>query len=186
MAKHALLITCFLLAVACSRMAFDENTSPLYGPVGSSLELHQVIDIAPDRLAIYMQGGAIMDYSAIDKYYPHCKFELYNLSEHARKVHPDIFRIEQIKNETDLSSARPTMYAGPLHMSDDSEAGPSVITFTTSMFLRSETQPEVYRMSCMHWDLPSESRYLSIAEIRKAMGTIFTLRINDGERLDSK
>jgi hypothetical protein len=38
----------------------------------------------------------------------------------------------------------------------------------------------------MHWDLINESRYLSIAEMRKAMGNIFTLTVSRGEAGGSK
>jgi len=168
----------FILALtACVSHPYDENSEFTRIPAGSSLKLNQDIHIAANSLAVFMQDGSIKPYSTIDKYYPHCKFELYTLSEDARTVQPDTFKIVQVVDETDMSSLPSPMYASLQTADGNSDGGPSVVSFTTSMYLKSKTQNDVYRMSCMHWDLINESRYLSIAEIRKAMGNVFTLEI---------
>jgi hypothetical protein len=175
-----ILISGFMLA-GCVSHPYDEHSEFSRIPAGSSLTLNQSIHIAANSLSIYMQDGSIKPYSAIDKYYPHCKFELYTLSDQARTVQPDTFNIVRVMDETDLSSSRATMFASLRTADGSSDGGPSIVTFTTSMYLKSKTQSDVYRMACMHWDLINESRYLGIAEMRKAMGNVFTLKVNRDE-----
>jgi hypothetical protein len=180
-----ILISGFVLS-ACVSHPYDEHSEFTRVPAGSSLTLNQSIHVAANSLSVYMQDGSIKPYSAINKYYPHCKFELYTLSEQARTVQPDTFNIVRVMDETDLSSSRATMFASLRTADGDPDGGPSIVTFTTSMYLKSKTQGDVYRMTCMHWDLINESRYLSIAEMRKAMGNIFTLTVSRGEAGGSK
>ncbi len=163
--------------LACVSHPYDEHSEFTRVPAGSRLILNQSIPVAANSLGVYMQDGSIKPYSAINKYYPHCKFELYTLSDRARTVQPDTFDIVRVMDQTDLSSSRATMFASLRTAGIYSDGGPSIVTFTTSMYLKSNTQRDVYRMTCMHWDLINESRYLSIAEMRKAMGNVFTLTI---------
>ena len=175
---HPVLILILVLALtACVSHPYDEHSEFTRIPPGSSLKLNQSIQIAANSLAVFMQDGGIKPYSTIDKYYPHCKFELYSLSENARTVQPDTFKIVRVVDETDMSSLSPPMYASLQTADANSDGGPSIVSFTTSMYLKSKIQSDVYRLSCMHWDLINESRYLSIAEMRKAMGNVFTLTV---------
>jgi hypothetical protein len=173
--KHSGYLILLLALTACVSHPYDEHSEYTRIPAGSSLTLNQSIHIAANSLSVYMQDGNIKPYSTIDKYYPHCKFELYTLSENARTVQPDTFKIVRVVDDTDMSSLQPPMYASLRIADSSSDGGPSVVSFTTSMYLKSKTQSDVYRMTCMHWDLINESRYLSIAEMRNAMGNVFTL-----------
>jgi hypothetical protein len=53
--------------------------------------------------------------------------------------------------------------------------GASLQTYSTRMTLRSARQPEVFRLSCGQAALPHEGQHVSINEMRKALGGIFTL-----------
>jgi len=177
MIKHYWYLFLLFGLTACVSHPYDEHSEFTRIPPGSTLKLNQSIDIAPNSLSVFMQYGRIKPYSAINKYYPHCKFELYTLSENARTVLPDTFKIVRVMDETDMSALRPAMYASLLTVDGSSDGGSSIVSFTTSMYLKSKTQSDVYRLTCMHWDDLNESRYLSIAEMRKAMGKIFTLTV---------
>ena len=54
-----------------------------------------------------------------------------------------------------------------------------VFNYATMLYLHSERQNDVYRMTCQHWEEIRDGRYLSVAQMRKAMGEIFTLLIKD-------
>jgi len=54
---------------------------------------------------------------------------------------------------------------------------PAVFTYTTSMMLASSRQPDVLRLSCKHWESITDDNFLSISEMRGALGEIFTLRL---------
>jgi hypothetical protein len=45
------------------------------------------------------------------------------------------------------------------------------------MQLRSAEQPDVFRLSCAHWVYPPYDQHVTIAEMRKALGNVFTLEL---------
>jgi hypothetical protein len=55
--------------------------------------------------------------------------------------------------------------------------GASLQTWSTRMTLRSARQPEVFRLSCGQAALLHEGQHVSINEMRKALGGVFTLDI---------
>lgn len=183
MLKYSWFLVFGLVLSGCVSHLYNEDSEFTRIPAGSSLKLNQSIHIAANRLAVFMQDGNIEPYSAINKYYPYCKFELYTLSDHARTVQPDNFSIVKVADETDMSSLRQPMYAGLQISGVYADDGPDIVTFTTYLYLRSKSQKDVYRISCMQWALVNEGRYLTIAEMRKAMGGLFTLTVSRRDRI---
>jgi hypothetical protein len=47
------------------------------------------------------------------------------------------------------------------------------------MYLESKIQPDVFRMNCKRWDWPAIGEFLSINEMRQALGDYFTLTLAD-------
>jgi hypothetical protein len=45
------------------------------------------------------------------------------------------------------------------------------------MALSSDVQPDVLRLSCMHWEDISIDKYLSVTQMRYALGKLFTLQL---------
>lgn len=173
----SLLIACLLSACASQRV-FDENSPFSSIPVGSILVLNQLIEIEPSRVAVYLQDGKLLAYPLLNHYRPHCKFEVYTIADEPRSVEPDSFQITQVHDTTLMTSLR------SLTVADNSmvvDGGGYIVTYSTIMYLFSEKQPDVYRMSCMHWDEITERRYLSVKEIRDAMGDLFSLQISKPE-----
>ena len=103
-------------------------------------------------------------------------FELYTISDKARVVKPDTFVISRIVDQSeDVTTGWPTYAA--LGMGVVIGDGPVHLTFATTMYLESRIQPDVYRMTCKRWDWPSIGEYLSINEMRQALGDYFTLTL---------
>lgn len=167
-------LLCAAVLSACAVQPFDENSRFSAIPTGSILGLNQVIDIAADQVSVYLQAGRVMAYKEINYYLPHCKFELYSIAEQPRKVQPDEFVVTQVVDYTEMTSLRPVTTASLLTAND----GYDIVTYTTIIYLKSVKQADVYRMSCMHWDDMANRRYLSISQMRKAMGEVFSLKIN--------
>lgn len=177
MVRSCFILLLILIQTACAQAPLSEQSRLRPELVGSELSLKQPVQIAANQVAIYLQDGSIKDYALINKYYPHCKFELYHMSEHARSVQPDTFRITAISNRTDLSSTLPMLYASLLVADGDDGGGSSLVSFVTTMMLKSEKQPEVFRMECMHWDDINDPHYLTIEETRSTLGAVFELRV---------
>jgi hypothetical protein len=166
------------LLAACdnSQLVKDEN-SPYYSvSVGSTFTLNREITIQPDQTSVYLQYGKIELVRDIDFYKPHCKFELYTISEQSRLVEPDTFAVTRIVDQKENVAAKSTAYAG-LEMTQVD--GPIILTYATTMYLESKLQPDVFRMTCKRWDWPVLGEYLSINEMRQALGDYFTLTLAD-------
>jgi hypothetical protein len=165
-----------LTACDNSQMVKDEDSQFYSISVGSTFTLNREITIQPDNTSVYLQFGKLELSKNVDFYKPHCVFELYTISEKARVVRPDTFVITKIIDQReDVSLSRPT-YAG-LGIGIGYGDGPVHLTFATTMYLESKIQPDVYRMTCKRWDWPSIGEYLSINEMRQALGDYFTLKL---------
>ena len=157
----------------------DEGSFYYSVPVGSTIVLNQAVTISGDQVASYVQNGEMMSYDAVDKYKPNCKFEIYTMSEQSRTVDPDTFEIIKVVDEVESSSMQMRTQlamrgnAYTFGLLDRSY----VFNYATVMYLRSEKQKDVYRMTCQHWEDVKDDRYLTVTQMRAAMGEIFTLVI---------
>ena len=163
---------------ACAQTPVRDVSSVFYSiPAGSVLRLNQPLQIAPESVSVFMQHGNLIAEPLIDRYQPYCKFELYTMSEAARQVAPDTFVIEKVVDETELTTQltppAARLLAGLMLVSDT----PSIYTYTTHLYLHSEVQPDVYRLSCMHWEDVQDDNYLTVSQMREAMGDIFMLEL---------
>lgn len=177
--------------IACISACFvdhvkDENSVFYAVAVGSSLVLNQAITIPGGQVAIYLQAGEILPYGNVDKYRPNCKFEIYTISEKPRGVQADSFQIIKVEDDIESSSmqnntqlasvdnilARNNHAFGVL---DHSE----VFNYATLMYLRSDKQKDVYRLTCQHWESILDDKHLSIKQMRDAMGAVFALNIKE-------
>jgi hypothetical protein len=159
-----------------SQLIKDENSQFYSVPLGSELILHREITIPPDQTSVYLQYGQIAASREIDFYRPHCKFELYKISTKSRVVKPDTFVVIKIVDQReDVSVGVPAYASLGLSYVD----GPLHLTYSTAMYLKSEVQPDVFRIDCKRWDDPAIGEYLSISEMREALGDYITLKLAD-------
>jgi len=49
----------------------------------------------------------------------------------------------------------------------------------TEFYVKPEQPSDVFKITCLHWDEYSEYRFLSIKEIRQALGTVMSLRLKE-------
>ncbi len=178
--KYYLSVLAMTLLVGCSvNDAKDEDSTFYAVPVGSTLVLNQQVNIRGDQVAVYVQNGELMQYKEVDFYLPNCKFEIYTMSEQARTVSPDRFEIIKVVDDIESSAIQKSTRLAALDdaitfgMLDKSY----VFNYATLMYLRSEQQKDVYRMTCQHWEDVMDDRHLSVTQMRQAMGDIFTLEI---------
>lgn len=178
---RATLVSLLVMLFACSvHDTRDESSVYFAVPVGSMLKLNIDVTISGDQVATYVQNGELMSYDSVDKYYPNCKFEIYTMSEQSREVEQDTFEIIKVVDEVESSSIQSSTHLAALGtayafgMLDRSY----VFNYATMMYLKSERQKDVYRMTCQHWQDMRDDRYLTVEQMRTAMGDVFTLVIN--------
>jgi hypothetical protein len=177
------LVSAAVLLASCQTLSYDGNENSPYFvvPAGSRLTLTQALTIAPDQVGLFLQDGRVTPFAEIRKYYPHCKFELYRRVAEARTVSPDAFTISRpLQEETHSVSNALPMYARVsllIRADADIDGGPSIRSYATRMNLRSEKQPEVFRLSCGQWGHPPDTTHVTIAEMRRALGSVFELEL---------
>lgn len=174
MNKIILLITSCLIISACQPMIVADEDSVYYRvPLGSTLLLNQQLSIPPNKARIFIQYGQLMSYKAIDKYQPHCEFEINTLKQSIQYIEPDQFEIYRVG--TDYRDVSLQFLYASLTMGDE-DYGLPIVGFATELYLRSRHQPDVRKLSCLHWDGP-KADHLSINQIKKILGDIFTLQL---------
>lgn len=182
--KPAVIPLLAALLVACQTSAYEGNeNSPFYPvPAGSTLTLTRHLTIPAEQVAAFLQGGEVVASGRINQYYPHCKFELQRRLDKAQTVQPDSFEITKVVQEIGHSVALDGLQLAGVSVGiginiGSRGDGASLQTYSTRMTLRSARQPGVFRLSCGQAALPHEGRHVSINEMRKALGGVFTLAV---------
>jgi hypothetical protein len=182
MARLSIAFSLLVALLGCAGRYVGDENSPFYAPpAGTTVTLNQTITIPGERTAVYLQGGEVRTFNDVGKYYPHCKFELRTRAPSAREVQPETFMVERVNRETAVSwsaIAGPQVAAagiGIVFGAGSEGDGGSPETYATHLYLRSSRQPDVYRLTCQQWGYPPQGEHVSINDMRRALGPIFTL-----------
>lgn len=163
-----------MILAACQPVEYPRD-SPYYRiPLGSSLVLHQALPIPPRQARVIIQDGRLISRKQLDQYYPYCEFEIRTLSDSVQTIRPGRFRIHRLNKHME-TSAKPVRYASLSLFSFDKP----LIAYNTKMYLSSDNQPDVYRMSCMYWTDDSMDTHLTLQQIRHTLGDLFSIDIID-------
>ena len=168
----ASLVCMTMLIVACSSAPVDAENSPFYNiPVGTSVVLHQALTIPADKAAVFIQNGEVKKFRDIDKYYPHCKFEVSTIKQTNQTIQPDTFIIHKSTTDEQVQ-VNQSMFR---HVALNGGDGPPFIEMYRLMYLRSEQQPDVFRLSCGIWAISPNYYQLTLKEMRHTLGNLITL-----------
>jgi len=166
-----LILSAFIIInTACysSTSYYNNVTAPAYHTisVGNSLTVNQELVITPNLARIYFQNGEIQTEQQIDKYYPNCSLEIKTLSNSSQSILPDQFTIYRITLDEEYSGLG--MQFASLYLKGN--GAPSPENWITHFYLKSTKQPDVYRLSCQHWEDPADARHVTYDEIKKTLG----------------
>lgn len=182
------LIVLAAVLVACQTAVYRGNIdSPYYTiPPGSSLTLTQDLKFGPDQLSVYVQNGNVLSLSQLQVYSPFCKFELNHPSASARTIvagQISVTKAFQYRIDSTFSSLAPprrTQLVAATSIAQmgggEPAGGPPLYSYVTRMDLRSDAQPEIFRMSCARWGYPGMEEHVTIAEMQRTLSPLFTLR----------
>jgi hypothetical protein len=173
---HKIVITLILYGTlsisGCSVSNIKDQNSYLYSvPVGSTLSLNKTITIPANLARRFFQGGKQMLEKDINIYYPYCSLLMNTLTDVERTIKPIIFEVYKVQDDEE-TARRYVYFASNLLSSSD---GPSIIGYASYYYLRSTSAPDVRSLECMQWGDPVDVEYLSINEVKKALGDYFTL-----------
>jgi len=160
-----------LLLTACQALDY-EGQAPAYRiPTGTVLELHRDLIVPPGQAGVNIQGTAIGDRYRYDAV---CRLEVLTVDDSPRPVRTDHFTVERVGREWEIFSNRAS---GLRYVALFERDGPHLLLFTTFLYLRSERQPDVFRLACGHLQNSDQNpRHLTVAEIRATLAPIMTLQ----------
>lgn len=130
-------------------------------PVGSTIELRKAVTIPPNTAHINLQYGKLVDDRDRDLYYPHCRFEISDLSDEPRVIQPDTFRITRVVNRTWVDSK------------------PDLVDYITKLWIHSDRTPDVLYMYCAQYNTDPFPDWVTIAGMQEAWGEYFTIHLED-------
>jgi hypothetical protein len=168
-----------LLLSSCQSFINMQAWPPPYSlPAASIVSINQELIVAPNTVSVWVQYGKVVDRRNIKLSYANCRFELYTLQAIERKIVPDEVLIRKFVNTTDYVSKGYGMVASMVDASGNGGA-PMAEIYSTNIYLKSDKQPDLYRLICELWEDPASGSYLTIAQIQETLGDIATLHRSD-------
>ncbi len=152
----------------------DENLYTYSVTVGSTLVLNQNIDIATNLGRTFFQNGKATREHNINIYYPHCSITVNTIADFNRTISPTTFTITKVIDGEEYAQGQLLFADNNIQIASD---GPIISGLVSYYYLHSENAPDVRTLECIQWDSLYENNYLSISEIRKSLGDIFTLNV---------
>ena len=129
---------------------------------GAKLILQQEIVIPAGAGWVAFQDGKMrVKPRKIKQYYPFCLLELRARNETELVLKPDEFVVTRVVN------------------SHEGATGYDVRNYYTRMWLRSERQPQVEKMTCQQWNVFPDDNYVTVAQVRAALAGSFVLELGD-------
>ncbi|VAW62722.1 hypothetical protein MNBD_GAMMA08-1836 [hydrothermal vent metagenome] len=154
----------------------DEKSYAYSISVGSKFVLNQEIQIEPQLGRTFMQYGKIKNERDIDIYYPHCSITVNSIKEQAQIIAPTTFEVIKIVDDEEYAQGRLLFASTDLKLVSD---GPLITGLVSYYYLKSTDEPNVRALECIQWDSLYENNYLSISEVRQALGDVFTLQLDN-------
>ena len=171
-------ILIFLVMTGCSHTArqSDDLANPYQSPpVGSTIVLKEPLTIPPSRTRLFLQQGSAMLLGDFDRYKPNCNFEVRSLTDLRQTISPDAFIVTKVQRM--MTEVVRVHGAKPLPMPAGlDDQGTPMITRGVHLWLGSEKQPDVMRLTCRGaFDDMWAAQPPSIQEIRQALGDLAEL-----------
>lgn len=142
------------------------------------LTLHQALTIPANAATARLQYGRVVAFNSVQEHDPFCIFEIDTVAPGEQKVRPGTFTITRVSRSVETFAGMPVFPFRPLRVAlGDGDDGPSQIYFKTTFRLSAPDQP-VRALACMsNQYMPGNPimRHLTLAEIRQALGTWFSL-----------
>jgi len=178
MNRLSLCLAVLVILAGCGTTKRYGMDSPYYSyPYGVRLILNQPLDIPPDSATIRLQYGQVVPRNGVQEQDPHCIFELSTVAPTPQRVEPDEFSVTRVRRSTSTIARGESAPTGLVRVGLSSgSSGPTNYYYKTEFFLHSDSQPNVLLMTCQsNQNYTPLKRHLTVAEIRQALGSIFTL-----------
>ena len=165
-----LVVAAVLLLTSCANSSYPGRNPNDYVANDTIITLNEPVTVGRNSVSAGLRGGYI---GTQQEYEGHCRLELWTISREQRVIEPDDFTVERSNWEWEYFGGFDPLntYAGIL-----TRGGPNLFWYTTYVYLRSERQPDVYRLRCRHLQQSDrDPRYMTVAQMQTVLGNVMTL-----------
>lgn len=185
--RLVVLLAPLILTLGCQTVKVGDTDSPFFAPPkGSTVILHENLQFAPQTARVFLQRGQTHQYG-FNRYYPWCYIQVNTVVNTPQTLRSDTFDVYRVVSRSEeVVENEPIRLAGVSIQTGegvrlavgDGGGGPSTVTQTVQLWLRSDQQSDVRKMVCGGAeDNPATALPPSILEIQGALGAIATLKI---------
>jgi len=166
-----------LIITGCQAISHEEvNFAHRAIRPGAALVLEREIAIPARETVVYIQDGRTG--RAVDEGRPYCRLEVKTLKDTRQPIAPDRFLIRRVNWGTSQISL-----TSPLMVAQLGDSGlPSHLYFKTELYLVSERQPDVNRLTCevdrVEAGGMSPQSYLTLSDVEGSLKGIFRLELS--------
>lgn len=172
-----LLITLLSQITSCSTPVVKDPDSQFYSiQAGSELILHKPVKVHANTARTFFQNGNITAEKNLNIYYPYCSITIKSIASISRTIKATTFQIYKVIDDEEEASLVIKYAARNLMSHTD---GPTIIGQASYYYLKSIDEPDVASLECIQWGDPFYVKYVSINEIRLALGEYFSLILKD-------
>ncbi|MGD8908188.1 MAG: hypothetical protein PVI92_02500 [Chromatiales bacterium] len=160
------------LSACTQKYLVSDNLDYAYNlpPLGSTLVLKQPITIPAGEVRVFLQHGEVFSKSDFDRYEPSCSLELRTLADQPREIHPDSFIVSTVQRLMQQVVRSDRRQSAMLKV-DYENGGKPMVVHGYHLWLGSEEQPDVMRMTCRgYFDDISRSEPPSLNDVTKSLG----------------
>jgi len=167
--------------LACKTQSYAENSPYFRIPVGSTVEIRQVLTIPANTARVYIQYGKTTQYQNLDQYEAHCWVLSWKVLPENQTIKPGNFIVTRLRELEDLVRYKNNMQFVRTQNNpyQNINGGVTAVEYKTELTIHSSEQPDIRKLVCNHWEDPSDARHLSLAEIRTTLGDLITIKLKN-------
>jgi hypothetical protein len=182
MPKILIPVVCALLTAACTGVPVKDEESPLSRIVpGSRIVLHEALTVPAGHARVFLQDGKVRAKTRLRRYYPHCNFEIEQVSDGTLQIIPDTFTVTAIRSDEVEFVSRPRrgpIVPAALTLANGDGDAVILLNRLVEHRLHSAAQPQVMRLTCYSgFDEGWSVAYPSVRQIRQTLGEIATVEL---------
>lgn len=176
--RKTLLLCCVTFLWSCNTPGDYGQESPYYRyPENGRFVLNQALEIPANWATARLQSGKVVPFGHVQEQEPHCIVELDKVLTETQRIEPDVFTIIRVQRSISELAAASGFFIRAAFTDGNR---PTQMFYKTIFTLKSDKQPDVLRMICQSDQYAAGMgipRHLSVLEIRRALGKIFTLEL---------
>ena len=170
--KIVFLVGIVLSLSSCQWLMNPQPYPPPYSvTIGSRITIHQDLPIDANEVTVVLQEGKVINRRNLKVRQPSCRFEVLTIKATPQTLYKDVTEIIRFVHYTEYVSTGLIQFAS-LDGALANAASPTAEIYITEIYLRSQKQPDLFRLVCSHWEDPTHGDYLTMDSMSRALGTL--------------